>query len=48
VTEKNAEPSYEAEDCGCSCNNGDSPMDSEWEWRPEEGCYVCAGCGEEQ
>ena len=39
--ELDEEPWYEAEDCGCNCNG----IDSEWEWRPDQGCYVCAGCG---
>lgn len=37
------EPSYEAEDIGCICN--DSGMESEWAWNIEQGCYVCSGCG---
>ena len=37
---------YEAEDIGCDCN--DAGIDSEWEWKEDEGCYVCTGCGARQ
>lgn len=46
VTPRDDEPTYEAEDIGCACNEDD--FDSEWEWNPEQQCYVCVGCGEVQ
>ena len=36
-------PLYDPEDIGCQCT--EDGIDSEWEWRPDQGCYVCAGCG---
>ncbi|WP_316207465.1 hypothetical protein [Bradyrhizobium sp. SZCCHNR3118] len=40
------DPTYEAEDSGCSCN--EAGMESEWEWIPDQHVYVCNGCGEVQ
>ena len=42
----NAEPWYDLEDNGCHCTV--EGFDSEWEWVPEQGCYVCQGCGDTQ
>jgi hypothetical protein len=44
--EHKPQPVYEAEDIGCECN--DAGMESEWEWTPDQGAYVCSGCGEVQ
>lgn len=41
--EKNREPWYEADDdYGCNC---DGSIESEWEWDPDQECYICTGCG---
>jgi hypothetical protein len=45
------EPTFEAEDIGCQCNedcDDEEGYDSEWEWTPSQGCYVCTGCGDIQ
>jgi hypothetical protein len=46
MCERENEPTYEAADCGCECT--EDGMASEWNWDPEQECYVCEGCGEVQ
>jgi len=41
--EDNYKPWYDVEGIECQCIK--DGVDSEWEWIPEFGYYMCAGCG---
>ncbi len=44
--EDQKEPIHEPEDIGCDCT--EAGIESEWDWHPDQGVYVCNGCGEVQ